>query len=84
MEKKYSIEDLLKLQNAMEEYLEFSKDNQPDICLYCKMDKADVYPDNFIPICNSCNIEISQMLEYFFNKYPELVEEILSDGKPYN
>ena len=84
MQKEYSIEDLVKLQNAMDEYLEFPKDNPPDICLYCKMEKAEVFPDNFIPICKSCNIEISQMLEYYFNKYPELVEEILSDREPYN
>lgn len=84
MEKKYSIEDLQKLQNAMEAYSKFPKDDPPEICLYCKLDKADVYPDNFIPLCAGCNIEISQMLEYFFTKYPDLVEEILSDGKPYN
>ena len=84
MQKNYSVDDLLKLQRAMEEYLEIPKDNSPDICLYCKKDKIEVRPDNFIPMCGSCNIEISQMLEYFFNIYPDMVEKILSGGKSHN
>ena len=82
MQKKYSTEDLIRLQAAMAEYLNMSaKGRHFETCFYCHHEKIEVWPDNFIPMCNSCNIEISQMLEYFFDKYPEMVEEILSGDK---
>jgi hypothetical protein len=85
MPKEYSKEDLTKLRRAMENHLcEMGRGNNIKLCAYCKKEKIDVWDKNFIPLCSSCNIDISQMLEYFFNKYPEMIEEILSIGNPQN
>jgi hypothetical protein len=85
MQKEYSTDDLAKLQHAMKEYLQLTVSGREiEFCLYCNSEKVDIRPDNFIPMCDSCNIEISQMLEYFFDKYPEMVEEILSTGEGKN
>jgi hypothetical protein len=85
MSRKYSENELSKLRSAMEEYLwKLTHGNNIEYCSYCKKDKIEVWDDNFIPLCSSCNIDVSQMLEYFFDKYPEIIEEILSQGKPPN
>jgi hypothetical protein len=85
MQKKYSTADLVKLQHAMKEYLkQTAHGSKLEYCLYCNCEKIDIWPENFIPMCASCNIEISQMLEYFFDKYPEMVEDILSNGEGSN
>jgi len=85
MPKEYSEDDLTKLRSAMEKHLwEMARGKSIELCSYCKNDKIDVWDKSFIPLCSSCNIDISQMLEYFFNKYPDMIEEILSMGNPQN
>jgi len=85
MSKEYTRHDLVKLQKAMKDFrLQTFHFSKIENCLYCHKEKIEIWPENFIPMCDNCNIEISQILEYFFDKYPEIVEEILSNDKMSN